>query len=118
MNTSFAAVAAVARAAPVAHEGKGSGHATKKPSRGAGGKRAALVRAPPVLSRHQSPVCTAAVSDTGLGESVSSVGSSSCGVGASAGQRDEFFELAKNHNLIPLHRRIFADQLTPILAYR
>ena len=36
-----------------------------------------------------------------------------------AGQADEFMKLAaKGHNLIPLYRRLFNDQLTPILAYR
>ena len=34
-------------------------------------------------------------------------------------QADEFRTLAaEGHNLIPLYRRIFDDQLTPILAYR
>ena len=36
-----------------------------------------------------------------------------------AGQADEFMKLAAaGHNLIPLYRRLFNDQLTPILAYR
>lgn len=36
-----------------------------------------------------------------------------------AGQADEFMKLAaEGHNLIPLYRRLFNDQLTPILAYR
>ena len=34
-------------------------------------------------------------------------------------QADEFKQLvSEGHNLIPLYRRIFDDQLTPILAYR
>lgn len=30
----------------------------------------------------------------------------------------KFFEAAKKGNLIPLHRSIFSDHLTPVLAYR
>lgn len=33
-------------------------------------------------------------------------------------ERAQFLEAAQRGNLVPMYRRIFADHLTPVLAYR
>ena len=134
MSMSIVAAAPYARpASAAAAKGTSSWHSRSQTSKAAAahgaGQKAASVRALARTVAQQPVTVCKAVSDAGVEGGVSSSGSSSmkgrqnragvCGEGASAAQRDEFFELArKGHNLIPLHRRIFADQLTPILAYR
>ncbi|GKV50968.1 hypothetical protein SLEP1_g57645 [Rubroshorea leprosula] len=50
--------------------------------------------------------------------SISNSGSSSSSSSATVNDSAKFMEASKGGNLIPLHRCIFSDQLTPLLAYR
>ena len=81
----------------------------------AGTSRRAL-RGPVVRSSRKSAIATAASASASASTAASEARPASKGEQTRA---EEFRALAEEgHNMIPLYRRIFDDQLTPILAYR
>ena len=70
--------------------------------------------------RQSSPAALRAVASTRAAIADGPAASASVGARKNAfSQADEYRRLvSEGHNLVPLYRRIFDDQLTPILAYR